>query len=280
MKVLLTGSAGKIGTMLRDRLPGLGHQIVEFDRDLGNDITDPESLDAALAGPAGRPCPADPSDPSVRISAIVHLAGQSGEAPWATIRQANIEGTFQVFEAARRAGIRRVIVASSNHAVGFTEHPDHDLDAATPPRPDTLYGVSKAFGEALGRYYVDRYGFQVACLRIGSCAELPANARALATWLSPDDCARLVDASLRTKDLTYALVWGVSANRHRWWSLSAGAAMGYEPVDDAFAVRPELAVSDRSAVDALVGGEFTQSAYGIDQVAERRDHSGRDEGKS
>ena len=140
-----------------------------------------------------------------------------------------------MFEAARRHGVRRVVFASSNHAAGFTPGRGRSCRPTARARPDTLYGVSKVFGEALGRYYADRYGLQVACLRIGTFAGSAAgSSRALATWLSPDDCARLVDACLRAENLSYALLWGVSANTRRtWWSLDEAYALGYRPRDDA-----------------------------------------------
>jgi len=262
--VLVTGSAGKIGQSLARTLPPLGWQLRGFDRDrspsgieqLQGEITDPGALDEAMAG----------------VRAVVHLAGQAVEAPWPVIREANLEGTFQVFEAARRAGVRRLVYASSNHATGFTPRPADgcELPADTPPRPDTLYGVSKAFGEALARYYVDRYGMQVACLRIGTFADTPPDARSQATWLSPDDCARLVDACLRTARLGFAIVWGVSANSDRWWSADAGAALGYRPLDDAGRHRADQppAGTPRPS-DRLVGGAFTEASFGIDEVAGR-----------
>jgi uronate dehydrogenase len=213
------------------------------------DVTAAADLDAALAD----------------VDAIVHLAGQPTEAPWTVIREANIEGTLQLFEAARRAGVPRIVYASSNHAVGFTPL-ESELAADLPPRPDTLYGVSKVFGEALARYYVDRYGMQIACLRIGTFEQRPSHPRALATWLSPDDCARLVDACLRAPELDYALVWGVSANTRRTWSLDAGRALGYEPREDAEAYADEVEGTDPIE---LVGGQFTTPEYGIDEVAAR-----------
>jgi len=252
--VLLTGSEGIIGTALRDRLPDLGWRLRGFDRVAGADVvgelTDPAALDAAMAG----------------VDAVIHLAGQPTEGPWPVIRESNIEGCFQLFEAARRAGVRRVVFASSNHAAGFTPRPSDEaaeLPPDTPPRPDTLYGVSKVFGEALGRYYHDRYGFEVACLRIGTFADRPPDRRALSTWLSPDDCARLVDCCLRSPELGYALIWGVSANADRWWSLVN--PVGYRPESDAsLAGTPDggAAVTDR-----LVGGGFTAASYGIDEIA-------------
>lgn len=253
MTILITGSQGRIGQALFDRLPARGWSLRGFDRvagaDVVGDITDPSALDHAMAG----------------VEAVVHLAGQPTEAPWPVIRDANIEGAFEVFEAARRGGVRRVVFASTNHAVGFTPRGSEELAPDTEPRPDTLYGVSKAFGEALARYYVDRYGFQVACLRIGTCAAAPPDALSLATWLSFDDCAQLVDRCLRAPDLTFALIWGVSANRDRWWSLDN--PVDYQPTSDAAAL--SLPPFPATPTDHLVGGAFTGSPYGIDEIEAR-----------
>jgi uronate dehydrogenase len=262
--VLLTGAAGSIGTALRERLPALGWQLRNLDRTavpdgIVADITDPAALDAALG--------ADPAP-----DAVVHFAGQPTEAPWPVIRDANVDGLVQVFEAARRAGVRRVVYASSNHASGFTPVPAPDeppLPADVAPRPDTLYGVSKVFGEALGRYYADRYGMQVACLRIGTFTDRPRDLRTLSTWLSPADCARLVDACLRAPSLTFAIVWGISANTRRRWDLAAGHALGYTPRDDAEAYAAELDAPQPDPSDGFVGGGFTSPGFGIDEVAAR-----------
>ena len=254
--LLLTGAAGTIGTALRRRRPALGWEVRGFDREptpdgIIGDVTSPADLDAAMAG----------------VEAVVHLAGQPTEAPWPIIREGNIEGTAQLFEAARRAGVRRVVSASSNHAVGFTPvGTEQPADLA--PRPDTLYGVSKVFGEALGRYYVDRYGFQVACLRIGTFEPKPTHLRSLSTWLSPDDCARLVDACLRAPDLTYALVWGISNNTRRMWSLAEGHRLGYDPQDDAERFADEVEHSTHPS-DAYLGGGFTSAGFGVDEVGAR-----------
>jgi uronate dehydrogenase len=255
--ILLTGAAGRIGTALRARLPQLGWTVRSFDREpvpdgVVGDLGSAADLDAAVAG----------------VAAVVHLAGVPTEAPWPQICAANVDGLVNLFEAARRAGVRRVVWASSNHAAGFTPLAP-DLPADTPPRPDTLYGVSKAFGEALARYYVDRYGMQVACLRIGSFAERPHDQRMLGTWLSPDDCARLVDACLRAPDLSYALVWGISHNTRRTWSLDAARALGYDPQDDAEAYAATLPAADPDPSDGLVGGGFTSPGFGIDEVLGR-----------
>jgi uronate dehydrogenase len=262
--VLLTGAAGRVGSALAAQLPDYGWSVRSFDRvpvagGITGDITDPRDLDPAIAG----------------VSAVVHMAGQPTEAPWPRIRTANIDGAYEVFEAARRAGVPRVVYASSNHAVGFTpvapaaSDIPAEIPADTPPRPDTLYGVSKVFGEALGRYYVDRYGMRVACLRIGTFAERPTHLRSLSTWLSPADCARLVDACLRSSSLTYEIVWGVSANTRRVWSLEAGRRIGYEPQDDAEDYLTTLESDAEHPSDAFVGGGFTSPGFGIDEVAQR-----------
>jgi uronate dehydrogenase len=257
MTVLITGGAGRIGTALTERLPGLGWAVRPFDLQptaggVVGDITSAADLDAAMDG----------------VTAVVHLAGQPTEAPWPVVREANIEGTLQVFEAARRHGAERVVLASSNHAVGFTPITPR-LPADTPARPDTLYGVSKVFGEALGRYYADRYGLRVACLRIGTFAPTPPDIRALSTWLSPGDCARLFDACLRSPLLNYAVVWGISANRRRTWTLEEAAALGYRPQDDAEAYADRVPAGEQHPSDAFVGGGFTSPGFGIDEVAER-----------
>jgi uronate dehydrogenase len=276
--VLITGSAGAIGATLMTGLPALGWEVRGFDLAAGQDVTDPDALDAACTG---------------GIDAVVHLAGQPTEAPWPVIRDANIEGTFHVFEAARRNGVPRVVYASSNHAVGFTPVPIEGADrpasvdaahsdavpaplaphlqlpADTPPRPDTLYGVSKVFAEALARYYVDRYGLRVACLRIGTFAPRPPDRRSMSTWLSPGDCTRLVDACLRAPDLTYALLWAISANTRRTWSLDAALALGYRPQDDAEDHLDSVPAGVAYPSDAFVGGGFTSEGFGIDEVAAR-----------
>ncbi|MEV0969414.1 NAD-dependent epimerase/dehydratase family protein [Microtetraspora glauca] len=253
MLTLITGAAGHIGTCLHQELPRLGHRLRLMDRvrvegtgidQVVGDITDPGALARAMEG----------------VHAVVHLAGDpSTSASFESVLGANIEGTYRVFEAARLAGVERVVFASSNHAAGFTPRQE-SAPADTPVRPDSLYGVSKAYGEALGRYYADRYGMRVACLRIGSFEPRPPDARALSTWLSPGDMVRLAHACLTAPDLTYALVWGVSANTRGWLDLEPGRALGYHPRDDAEVHAAGLPVLDPADPDhAWLGGRTVES---------------------
>jgi hypothetical protein len=146
----------------------------------------------------------------------------------------NINGTYVVLEAARAQNVPRVIYASSNHAVGFQSIdggplvPDYLF-----PRPDSLYGVSKAASESLCSLYHDRFGLDVICLRIGSYRERRTNIRELWSWLSPRDCALLVEAAMTTPRPGFRVAWGVSANRRAVVTLDEARAIGYHPLDDA-----------------------------------------------
>jgi len=267
-RVLITGAGGAIGTALREGLPARGFALRSHDRTpiepapdeemVTGDVTDLDALTSAMAG----------------VDAVVHLAAIATEASYDEIAATNIGGTYAAFEAARRAGVRRVVYASSNHAVGF--YPRMPLAPADlRPRPDTYYGVSKVFGEALGSLYADRYGLQVACLRIGSFLPRPQRRRHLSTWLSPGDMVRLTQACLSTPDLGFAVVWGISANTRGWWDLEPGRALGYFPVDDAetyaeqvLAGAPPYHGADRAEptdpadpTEAFVGGEFAGADY-------------------
>ena len=257
--VLLTGAAGRIGTVLRGGLPERGWAlrcldvvpIVETRPGEEHVVADVADLAAMVDATQG-------------ASAVVHLAGVSGESTWPAISRANIQGTYAVLEAARRAGIQRVVLASSNHATGYTPRPASGLlrEDDAPPRPDTYYGVSKVAMEALGSLYADRYGMDVVCLRIGTSAEEPTSTRHLSTWLSPDDTVSLVHAALSAPSPGFAVVWGVSDNTRTWWDLTSARALGYEPQDDAEVYAEALIEAygepdPADPVHARVGGEFT-----------------------
>ena len=266
--MLLTGAAGRIGTVLRGGLPERGWAVRCLDvvpvaderpgeEQLVADVTDLAAMADAVEG----------------VDAVVHLAGVVGESTWPAISHANIEGTYATIEAARRAGVRRVVLASSNHASGFTPRPEEGLlrEEDAPPRPDTYYGVAKVTMEALGSLYADRYGMDVVCLRIGSAFPEPTSVRMLATWLSPDDTVSLVDAALSAPSPGFAVVWGVSANTRNWWDLTAARALGYEPADDAEVYAEALieAYGEADPADPVhnrVGGQYTLPEFDAENV--------------
>jgi uronate dehydrogenase len=267
-RVLVTGAAGQIGRIACAGLAARGWKVRGLDK---------VPLDG-VDGLADPPVVADIADAdAVRrategVDAIVHLAGMATEAPFEDILSANIEGTFQVFDAARRAGVSRVVYASSNHAVGFVPR-SALVTADVPPRPDTYYGVSKVFGEALGRLMVDRYGLEVVCLRIGSWKQYPTSVRELSTWISPADGVRLIAAALTAPGVGFAVVYGISANTRAWWDLAPARALGYLSVDDAEEYADRIAGADddpdRSDPEwARLGGPFAGPAYDEPQLGQ------------
>jgi uronate dehydrogenase len=156
--------------------------------------------------------------------------------------QGNILGVYNLYEAARQHGVKRVIFASSNHVTGFYRQ-DQVITPAHPARPTGLYGVSKAFGEDLSRMYFDRYGIETACLRIGSSYAKPTDRRMLATWLSFDDLHRLITACLTTPVLGHTVIYGVSDNAVNWWDNSAVRHVGFVPKDSADSFREAVYAS-------------------------------------
>ena len=257
--ILLTGASGTLGRMLAPRLARKGYALRLSDI---HAFPDPLPQGAAFV-------PADLADePAVReivrgADAIVHLGGISVEKPFRTIIDANILGLTHLFEAAR-AQRQRIVFASSNHAIGFYERGE-TLSARDPLRPDGYYGLSKAYGEMLGRMMFDKHGLESVHMRIGSCLPEPTEARHLSTWLSHDDFERLVVAALEAEVTGHAIVWGVSANRQSWWGEDDAARIGYVAQDDAerFAPLPEQgdAVTRR-----FQGGSFTAQDYTRDEL--------------
>jgi uronate dehydrogenase len=224
-RLLLTGAAGGLGRELRPRLKRLCRVLRVSDvADLGAVRDGEEVVRAAL----------EEAEPVLRllegVEAVVHLGGVSVEGPFEPILQANIVGVYNLYEAARRQRTRRIVFASSNHVTGFYRQ-DEVIDPTDPPRPDGYYGVSKAFGESLARFYFDRYGIETVCLRIGSSFPEPVDRRMLATWLSYDDLERLVVASLTAPVAGFSVVYGVSANGTTWWDNAKAAHLGYRPQD-------------------------------------------------
>ncbi len=224
-RILLTGAAGGLGTALRDRLKANCEVLRLSDKNdfggarSGEEVALADLADAAAVHAAVADC-----------DAIVHLGGISVEAPFEAIVQANILGVYHLYEAARQHGVKRVVYASSNHVTGFYKQGE-TINADHPPRPDSFYGVSKAFGEDLSRFYFDRYGIETACVRIGSSFPEPRDRRMLATWLSFDDLHRLIGACLSTPVLGHSIVFGMSNNAVTWWDNCRARHIGYVPQD-------------------------------------------------
>ncbi len=264
--ILITGAAGAIGTMLRSRLAAPGRTLRLLDiaplaarpgeEAVTASITDPDAMIAACRG----------------ADAVIHLAAINGEATWDRIRDGNIQGTYVTFEAARQAGVPRVVYASSNHAVGFTPRSQFPVPDYAFPAPDTYYGVAKVAGEALAALYHYRYRMDMICLRIMSCSGKPRSLRSLSVWLSPDDAGRLFEACLTVPEPGFRVAFGVSANtRGGWVSLAEARALGYEPRDDAEAYAAEVIAKfgepdPAGPVFAHLGGEFCLPAYDVDHL--------------
>ncbi|MFF9756361.1 NAD-dependent epimerase/dehydratase family protein [Streptomyces sp. NPDC014344] len=254
--VLLTGAAGGLGTLMRELLPQYGYELRLFDLRpvdgapdaIVGDLSDREAVREAVRG----------------ADAVVHLAGISLEASFDKILKANIEGTYHLYEAAREEGVRRIVFASSNHAVGHTPRPHGDdplIPVGTPHRPDTFYGLSKCFGEDLAQLYWDKHGVETVSVRIGSCFPEPTSVRMLSLWMSPADGARLFHAALTAEGVGHTVVYGSSANTRLWWDLGPARALGYEPRDDS-EVYAEKLLAEQGEPDpadpahACLGGHF------------------------
>ncbi|GAA2584286.1 NAD(P)-dependent oxidoreductase [Actinomadura fulvescens] len=250
----MTGAAGRVGTSLREALWEDAGRLLLVDRaPMSGGRPNEEVRQLEVDGPDDLvPLVAD-------ADAIVHLAGVADEAPLADLLTGNVLGTHHVLEAARRAGVPRVVLASSNRLTGC--YPTAEtVSPEMPPRPDGLYGVSKVAVEALGRLYADKFGLTVVCLRIGSFETEPSEARHLATWLSPRDCAGFVRAAL-TVETDFLTAYAVSANTQRFWELSD--ELGYLPQDDAETRAAEV-TGTFTIGDLPQGGEFAAQAYTLE----------------
>lgn len=251
-RVLITGAAGEIGRVLRAGLRGR-YRLLR--------LTDVRQPGPASAGE--EVVTADLSDVAAAhavtegIDCVVHLAGVPREGAWEDILRSNFIVTYNVFEAARRNGVKRIVFASSNHVTGY--YPvGRAIDPGMPPRPDSRYGVSKGFGELLGRLYADKHSLSVACLRIGSFRARPGSARQLRTWISHRDTVQLVMRAVEAPDFHFIVVYGVSANTRSDWRNPAAELIGYRPVDnaEAFSAEIENKLDPAGPARDFQGGEF------------------------
>lgn len=264
--ILITGAAGRLGGCLRTGLSPLARRIRLADRVRINDLraheeafqfdlTDADAVARAVEG----------------VDAICHFGGIPHEADFDEIFESHMRGSYNVYEAARKAGVRRVVYASSVHAVGYYRLDDH-IDSSAPARPDSLYGVAKSFVESLSRLYWDKFGIETVCLRIFSCFDEPADRRMLWSWLSYDDCVRLVEASLTAPFVGHTIAFGMSDNRVKPVDNDTAGLIGYGPKDSAepFRGRVEAATPAPDPAEArtrFLGGWFVDLGH----PAERSD---------
>jgi len=252
LRVTVTGANGALATVLRPRLLARGLQLTstgmslavpagQAEQVLAGDLRDAAAIDAAFAG----------------AQAVLHLAGSSTERPLPEIIQNNLLALHNVYEGARRHGVRRVVFASSNHAIGM--YPTGQTLALTDPvRPDSFYGLSKVWGEAMGRLYWDKYEIETVAVRIGSAVERPVERRHLSTWLGFEDLEALIWQALTVPDLGFLTVWGVSANTRSCWDNAAAAALAYAPQQNA----EDYAAAILAAPDARFrhqGGSYAEA---------------------
>ncbi len=259
-KILVTGAAGGVGTRLRKLMKGLYPSIrwsdIRKPDDVGADedfvvadLADLAAVEKIVAG----------------VEGIVHLGGYSIEGPWETILNANIIGGYNLFEAAYRAGVKRVVFASSNHAMGFYPRTQR-IGVGVTVRPDSRYGISKAFGEAVGAFYADKHGLRVTCLRIGNVGDAPADQRRLAIWLKPEDLVQLIRIGLEHRDIHFEIFYGASDNADAWWDNSNARRFGYKPTgksDDfrAQAMAEQAKLPPDPVGDRYQGGPFCSDEY-------------------
>ncbi len=262
--VLITGASGGIGTRLRRLLEGV------YPRLRLSDVKTPADL-----APGEEFVPADLADLAAvervvdGVDGIIHLGGHSVEGPWDTILGANIVGCYNLFEAARRKRVKRIVFASSNHAVGFYPRARR-IGVDDHVRPDSRYGVSKAFGEALGALYAFKHGIRVTCIRIGNFGDAPIDRRRLSIWIRPEDLAQLVRIGLEHPDIRYEVFFGASDNARGWWDHAEAFRYGYRPQgrsedfrDSALAAEAKLP-PDRIG-DWYEGGPFCSDEYDGDE---------------
>jgi uronate dehydrogenase len=258
-RVLITGAGGGIGSTLRETLravypilrlsdriplaPARGGE--EIDQ---TEISDMAAVERMVDG----------------VDGIVHLGANSGEAAWPVILQSNIVGPYNVFEAARRAGVRRIVMATSNHAVGFYPRGE-TIDHRVVPRPDSRYGVSKAFSEALASLYADKHGIGFLCVRIGNFGTRPIDKRRLSIWISPRDLTQLVRIGLEHPDVRYEIVYGVSNNQRSWYDNSNAYRLGYKPEDNSELYAEAVLAAEPSNPDPIAeryqGGTLPAAEY-------------------
>lgn len=254
-RLLITGAAGNLGRVLREGLAPLATTLRLTDRaDMGEAAPHEEIMPAELGD----------FDAIMEIvggcDAIVHFGAAPMERPWAEVLESSIKGGYHVYEAARRHGIRRIVYASSIHAVGYVRR-EEGADTETPHRPDSLYGVSKCFVEDLASMYFHKFGIESALLRINSCFPEPADRRHLATWMSFRDLVQLVERCLVAERIGHCVIYGISDNRERFFSNDKVRHVGYMPRDSAEDYRAKVEAATEPGDPFAPGVEFVGGVF-------------------
>ncbi|WP_031357672.1 NAD-dependent epimerase/dehydratase family protein [Caballeronia sordidicola] len=264
-KIALSGAGGQLGSVVRTALIARGIPLrsaggtkplvalVEREDVMHGDLRDPAIVDRLLNG----------------VDVLIHFAGTSVERPLPEIIDNNLRALVEVYEGARRQGVRRVVFASSNHAIGMYPVTEHlELDCAL--RPDGFYGLSKVWGEALARMYWDKHGIESICVRIGSCLERPTEPRHLSTWFGHSDLMHFLDRCIEAESVGFMTVWGVSANTRSWWDNCGAERLGYEPTQNAEDYAAQV-LAGPNPLDALgqryQGGSFVGLDYSREDSA-------------
>jgi uronate dehydrogenase len=254
--VLLTGAVGRIGTVIRKALaPKCAMLRVSDIRPLNAEHPNEQAVQCDLADRLAVEALCE------GVDAIIHMGGRPGEGPWPELLQSNVICTMNLLEGARLGKVDRILFASSNHVTGM--YPvGRELSHLSPARPDSLYGLTKAFGEDATAYYAYKYGVRGLCLRIGSFTPVPKNRRALSTWCSHDDLVRLVEVGL-VADYVHEIVYGVSNNTRTWWDNSAAEKLGYAPRDNAedYAAEVEGIVAENEIERDFQGGDRSSHEF-------------------
>ncbi len=255
--LLLTGASGHLGRVLTQSLHAKGYRLRLTDIEPHPNVPDgAEFIQADLSNKSSVLTMCE------GVDRIAHFGAIAAEGAFEDILEANIRGTYHVYEGARRYGAR-VVLATTNHTIGFHERCEA-LAEDCHFRPDSFYGLSKAYGELLGRYYWDKHGVESGLLRIGSCFQKPTDARQLSTWLSFDDLCELVDRCFRADQLGCSVFWGVSANDRKWWSDHARELIGFEARDNAEKFKddvPSVPADANPVAERYQGGTFCADDY-------------------
>ncbi|HEX5128003.1 MAG TPA: NAD(P)-dependent oxidoreductase [Rhodocyclaceae bacterium] len=256
-RLLITGAAGRLGTLLREGLKPYAKSIRLSDIDaltepardgeefLRCDLADHEAVSHMVEG----------------VSTIVHMGGAAYEQYFEPILRGNLIGIYNLYDAALAHGVKRIVLASSNHVTGFYGT-DEVVSTDMAARPDSLYAASKSFAEMVSSFYFHRHGIETVCVRIGTCISRPKSQRCLATWLSHADFVELIRCALQADNVGHLVVYGVSNNPRKWWRDEAAERLGYHPKDSAADYADQIApLSQNDAHNLWQGGQVLGRDY-------------------